>query len=79
MNSVNQLAIMRDDFKTFEEYQDAVGKQLLMLLKFGYIVVARTELNSDEQVIFDYDFDKDYGNPKPRWLTPEQEERIEEE
>lgn len=77
MRDVNSIAIVRDNYKTREEWEDAIKKMVIALLDNRQIMTVRydepglgivdIEFNSDRQ---------EWGCHYPYWLSPEEEMSI---
>lgn len=78
MNKVNQIVICKDQYKTKEEFENAIKDAIMVLLNNNYIMTVRydekglgivaIEYNSDDQV---------FGDAYPYWLLPEEWESVE--
>ena len=78
MNRTNEICVMREQFDNFEEYKQMIGDIVNALLQLDYLMVIRTELGVNEQVIIEYQYaDKQMGDAYPYWLYPEEAETIE--
>lgn len=75
MNKVNQIALVRDNYDSQEEWQNEIAKATMLLVKAGYIMVSRLE---DFNVfIIEYEYDnRIYGCDYPYWLSPTEFESV---
>ena len=77
MNKVNSLVLCREDYKSQEIFENEIKKAVMLLLDAEYIVTVRYDEKGLGIIVIDYDYaDKEYGNPYPHWLTPEEEESL---
>ena len=75
MNKVNTLVICEDKYASKEEWQQEIGKAVMMLANAGYIMVAELE----EVGIFRIDYEhsnQEWGCPYPYWLSPDEIESV---
>jgi hypothetical protein len=78
MNKVNELVICKDNFKSQEDFENAIRKAVMVLLENRYIMTVRYDEPGLGIVCIDFeDDDQSLDAPYPYWLTPEQCERIE--
>ena len=78
MNKVNQIVICKDQYKSQEEFENAIKDAVMVLLNNDYIMtveydekglgIVAIEFNPDDQV---------YGEAYPYWLLPEEIESVE--
>ena len=80
MHKVNQLAIVRDNHKTQEGFENAIRDAITLLLDNDYIMTVRYDANDKNigVVVIDYEAaDESWGAPYPYWLKPEDVDNIE--
>jgi hypothetical protein len=77
MRDVNNIAIVRDNYSTREEWEDAIKKMVINLLDNRQIMTVRYD--EPGLGIVDIEFNPDqreWGCKYPLWLSPEEEESI---
>lgn len=77
MNKVNEIVICKDEYKSQEEFENAIRDAIMVLLNNNYIMTVRydekglgivaIEYNSDDQI---------FGEPYPYWLSPREWESV---
>ena len=73
MNRVNNITICRDQYKTQEDFENAIKKAVMVLLDNDYIMTVRYDEPGLGIVCIDFDnADMNIGTPYPFWLTPKQ-------
>ena len=77
MNRVNNITICKDQYKSQEDFENAIKKAVMVLLDNDYIMTVRYDEPGLGIVCIDFDnADISIGAPYPFWLTPEQSESI---
>ena len=76
MNKVNQIVVCKDNYSNIEDFENAVKRYIMQLLKDDYIIVVRYDEKGPGIVVIEFDSNSNFGNPIPVWLTPEQEETV---
>lgn len=77
MNDYNILEIDREDYKTKEEFANAVRDAVMVLLNNRYIMTVEDD---GMVVVIRYNCDDSkYGCDYPYWLSPEEYESVEED
>lgn len=77
MKDVNSIAIVRDNYSTREEWEDAIKKMVINLLYNRQIMTVRYD--EPGLGIVDIEFNPDqmeYGCHYPYWLSPTEEESV---
>ena len=77
MRDVNSIAIVRDNYSTREEWEDAIKKMVIALLENRQIMTVRYD--EPGLGIVDIEFNPDqqeWGCKYPYWLNPEEEESV---
>ena len=78
MNKVNQIVICRDEYKSKEEFENAIKDAVMVLLNNNYIMTVRYDEKGFGIVAIDFNYaDQSYGDVYPYWLTIEQAESVE--
>lgn len=80
MTFPNKVTVCKQNYKTNEEFENAVKQIVMWLINNDYILTIKYD---DKEygivwIVFDY-ANEEYGGPLPYWLTPEEADRIEEE
>lgn len=77
MNKVNSIVICRDEYKSKEEFENAIKDAVMVLLNNNYIMTVRYDEKGLGIVVINFESDnEEYGSPYPYWLTPEEWETI---
>ena len=77
MKNVNELVICKDDYKTKEDFENAIKDAVMVLLNNNYIMTVRYDEKSLGIVAIDYNYDnQEYGDAFPYWLLPEEWESV---
>ena len=77
MNKINRLTIIRDNFDSQEEFENAIKDAVMVLLENNYIMTVRYEEESLGIVAIDYNYsEQEFGDAYPYWLLPEEWERV---
>lgn len=78
MNRVNELEICVEDYKSRDEFEQAVRKAVMVLLDNGYVISAKWDSGERYVVWIKYDYaDEEIGGCQPKWLTPGQIDALE--
>lgn len=77
MNRVNSITICKEDYETQEDFENAIKKAVMVLLKNRYIMTVRYDEPGLGIVCIDFEYDDlCMGSPYPYWLTQNQWESI---
>ena len=77
MKEVNELVICKENYKTTDEFKNAIRDAIMLLLNAGYIMTVDYNEKALGIVIIRYDYsDESYGRRYPCWLLPEEEETV---
>ena len=78
MNQVNCIVICRDEYKSQEEFENAIKDAVMVLLNNNYIMTVRYDEKGLGIVAIDFDYDdQSLGHTYPYWLTVEQAMGVE--
>lgn len=78
MNKVNTITICKDNYKTYEDFENAINKAIMVLLNNHYIMTVRYDEPGLGIVCIDFDHDDpSVGTPYPSWLYAEEWESVE--
>lgn len=78
MNKVNRFTVCRDEYKSKEEFENAIRDAVMVLLNNNYIMTVRYDEKGLGIVAIDYNYaDQAYGGAYPYWLMPEEIESVE--
>lgn len=78
MNKVNTIVICKEDYKTQEDFENALKKAIMVLLDNNYIMTVRYDEPSLGIAVIDFDNqDRNMDTPYPYWLTIGQAEMLE--
>ena len=77
MKNVNSIVICRGNFKSQEEFENAIKDAVIVLLNNEYIMTVRYDEKGLGIVVIDYDYD-DQGlcDAYPYWLKTEEYESV---
>lgn len=75
---VNRLVVSKRNYKTNEDFENAIKDAVMVLLKNSYTMVVRYDEPALGVVCIDYDYDAKlgFGNPLPYFLTDEEAEEL---
>ena len=77
MNKINQIVICKDNFKSQEEFKNAIRDAVMVLLNNEYIMTVRYDEKGLGIVAIDYSYsDQRLGAAYPYWLTPPEWESV---
>lgn len=77
MNNVNSIVICKEDYKTQEDFENAIKKAMMVLLDNNYIMTVRYDEPGLGIVVIDFDSsDRNLGGVYPYWLTAGQWESV---
>ena len=77
MRRVNQVTVCKKDYKSEEEFRNAIKDAIMVLLDNNYIMTVRYDEKGCGIVAIDFDYDKqEFGGAYPYWLFPEEYESI---
>ena len=77
MNDVNEITICRDNYKTREEFENAVKTAVMLLLNEDYILTIKYDDKGLGIIWIHYNYaDQNIGGSYPYWLSPEEFEQI---
>lgn len=77
MNKVNELVICKDNFRSQEDFENAIKKAVTCLLDNNYVMTVRYDEKGLGIVCIDYNHvDRALGEDYPIWVSPEEAESI---
>ena len=77
MNKVNQIVICKKEYKSQEDFENAIKDVIMVLLNNDYIMTVEYDEKNLGIVLIEYDYkNQEYGEPYPYWLLPEERETI---
>ena len=77
MNKINTIVFCKEDYKTEQEWKDAVRDAVFLLLNAQYQMVVRYDEPGLGIICVDFESsDETLGSPWPYWLTPDQAEHL---
>ena len=77
MRDVNSIAIVRDNYSTREEWEDAIKKMVIALLDNRQIMTVRHDEPRFGIVVIEFNPDQqEWGCKYPYWLSPKEEETV---
>ena len=77
MRDVNNIAIVRDNYSTCEEWEDAIKKMVINLLYNRQIMTVRYDEPGLGIVSIDFNPDQqEWGCEYPYWLSPNEEASV---
>lgn len=78
MHKVNRITVCRDEYKSKEDFENAIKDAVMVLLNNNYIMTVRYDEKGLGIVAIDYNYaDQSYGDAYPYWLEPEEIESVE--
>lgn len=77
MKDVNELTVCRDEYKSQEDFENAIKKAVMVLLENDYIMTVKYDDKDLGVVVIHYNYaDESYGCDYPHWLSPEEIESV---
>lgn len=77
MNKVNSIVICRNEYKSKEEFENAIKEAVMVLLNNNYIMTVRYDEKGLGIVAIDYSYNnQEFGDAYPYWLMPEEWESV---
>lgn len=77
MKDVNEIVICKYDYKSKEEFENAIKDAIMVLLNNNYIMTVKYDDKCSEIVAIDYNYDdQECGCHYPYWLSPEEFESV---
>ena len=77
MKKVNEIVICKNDYKSKEEFENAIRDAIMVLLNNNYIMTVRYDEKGLGIVVIEYDYsNEEYGSPHPYWLSPEEWDSV---
>lgn len=77
MKDVNSIAIVRDNYSSREEWEDAIKRMVIDLLDNRQIMTVRYDEPGLGIVVIEFNSDQqEWGCHYPYWLSPSEEESI---
>lgn len=77
MKRVNDITVCRDNFKSKEEFEDAIKRVVMVLLENGYVMTIKYDEPGIGIVWIKFCYDaEEMGDYTPVWLSPEEYESI---
>ena len=77
MHNANEITILRDEYSSQEEFENAIKKAVMVLLDNNYIMTVRYDDKGLGIVVIEYNHsDRALGSEYPYWLSVEEFESI---
>lgn len=79
MKKVSELIVCKDNYSSYEEFQNAIRDAIMVLLNNGYIMTIRYDANEKEMgiVLIEYDTNEEgLSEYRPHWLSWSEYDRI---
>mgnify|MGYP003301037096 CR=1 FL=1 len=77
MKNVNSIVICRNEYKSKEEFENAIKDAVMVLLNNNYIMTVKYDEKGLGIVAIDYEYaNQEFGSAYPYWLMPEEWESI---
>lgn len=79
MKKVSELIVCKDNYNSYEEFQNAIRDAIMVLLNNGYIMTIRYDANEKEMgiVVIEYDSNEaELSEYHPHWLSWYEYDRI---
>lgn len=78
MKEVNCIIICKDDYKSEQDWKQAIADAVMLLLNANYIMTVKYDEKGLGIVSIEYDYNcPSMGGPFPYWLLPEEFDMIE--
>ena len=73
MNKTNEFVLKKENYKSYEEFERALGRIVLSLIESDYIMTVRYDEPGVGIVAIDYNYaDKAFGYDYPYWLSEDE-------
>lgn len=77
MKKVNEIVICKDEYKSKEDFENAIKDAIMVLLNNNYIATIKYDEKGLGIVAIDYNYaDQGFGGHYPYWLLPEEWESV---
>ena len=77
MKDVNSIVVCKDDYKSQEDFENAIKGAVMVLLNNNYIMTVKYDDKGFGIVAIDFNHDEqEYGCHYPYWLSPNEYESI---
>ena len=77
MKKVNEIVICRDEYKTKEDFENAIRDAIMVLLNNNYIMTVRYDEKGFGIVAIEYNHaEQELGCHYPYWLLPDEIESV---
>ena len=77
MTKVNEIVICRNEYKTTEDWENAIKKAVMVLLDNNYTMIVRNDDKGLGIVVIEFDFDDPtLGGPMPYFLSYNEFESV---
>lgn len=77
MQNVNEIVICKDEYKSKEEFENAIRDAIMVLLNNNYIMTVRYDDKGLGIVVIEYNYaNQEFGCAYPYWLEPEELESV---
>lgn len=79
MKKASELIVCKDNYNSYEEFQNAIRDAIMVLLNNGYIMTIRYDANEKEMgiVVIEYDSNEvELSEYHPHWLSWSEYNRI---
>lgn len=77
MKNINSIVVCRDEYKTTEDFENAIKKAVMVLLENNYIMTVRYDDKGLGIVVIEFNSnDLQLGDPMPHWLSVDEYESV---
>lgn len=77
MKNVNRIVICRDNYKSNEDFENAIKDAIMVFLNNNYIMTVNYDDASLGIVVIEYNYnEQEFGCCYPYWLSPNEYESI---
>lgn len=77
MKNINQIVICKDQYKSQEEFENAIRDAVMVLLNNNYIMTVRYDEKGLGIVAIEYNYaEQEFGDRYPYWMLPEEHESV---
>lgn len=77
MKKINEIVICKDEYKSQEDFENAIRDAVMVLLNNNYIMTVKYDEKSLGIVVIEYDYvEQEYGDSYPYWLSLKERESV---
>lgn len=77
MKKINEIVICKDEYKSQEDFENAIRDAVMVLLNNNYIMTVNYDEKGLGVVVIEYSYAmQEYGDPYPYWLSLKERESV---